>query len=69
MATVGATKDMVVANSVDFWKGDSNSTLVFDLFESVTEAAEMGRLSSKDRVHLVRSKLKLRGIAKVFLVT
>jgi hypothetical protein len=65
MATVvGATKDIVVANLIDAWKGDSNSISVFDFFESVNEAAEMGRLSSKDKVHLVR--LKLRGTAKAF---
>jgi hypothetical protein len=55
---------MVVANLIDFWNGASNSVSGFDFFESVTEAAEMGRLSSKDKVHLVR--LKLRGIAKAF---
>jgi hypothetical protein len=63
MATA-ATKDIVVANLVEPWKGDSTSISVIDFFESVNEAAEMGRLSSKDKVHLVR--MKLRGIARAF---
>jgi hypothetical protein len=47
MAT--ATKDMWIANLVDQWKGDSNSIPVVEFFESINEAAEMGRLSSKDK--------------------
>ena len=47
MAT--ATKDMWVANLVEPWKGDSNSIPVIELFESINEAAEMGRLSSRDK--------------------
>ena len=35
-----------------------------EFFESINEAAEMGRLSSKDKVHLV--KLKLKGPARAF---
>jgi len=62
MATV--TKDMWVANLVEPWRGDSNSIPVSEFFESVNEAAEMGRLSAKDKVHLV--KLKLKGPARVF---
>jgi hypothetical protein len=62
MATT--TKDMWVANLVEPWRGDSNSMSVIDFFETINEAAEMGRLSSKDKVHLV--KLKLRGPARVF---
>ena len=62
MAT--ATKDMWVANLVEPWRGDSNSIPVSEFFESVNEAAEMGRLSAKDKVYLV--KLKLKGPARVF---
>jgi hypothetical protein len=62
MAT--AAKDMWVANLVDPWKGDSSSIAVHEFFESINEAAEMGRLSSKDKVRLAR--LKLRGVAKAF---
>ena len=58
------TKDMWVANLVEPWKGDSNSIPVLEFFESINEAAEMGRLSSKDKVRLAR--LKLRGAARVF---
>jgi hypothetical protein len=60
MAT--ATKDMWAANLVQLWKGDSNSIPVNDFFESVEDAAEMGRLTSKDKVRLAR--LKLRGAAR-----
>jgi hypothetical protein len=62
MAT--ATKDMWVANLVEAWKGESNSIPVTEFFESINEAAEMGRLSSKDNIRLAR--LKLRGAARVF---
>jgi len=62
MATT--TKDMWVANLVEPWRGDSNSISIIDFFESINEAAEMGQLSSKDKVHL--AKLKLRGPAGVF---
>jgi len=62
MAT--ATKDMWVANLVEPWRGDSSSISVTEFFESINEAAEMGRLSSKDKVHLV--KLKLKGPARAF---
>jgi len=62
MATV--TKDMWVANLVEPWRGDSNTIPVIEFFESINEAAEMGRRSSKDKVHLAR--LKLRGPAIVF---
>jgi hypothetical protein len=62
MAT--ATKYMWVANLVDPWTGDSNSIPVTEFFESIDDAAEMGRLSAKDKVLLAR--LKLRGIAKSF---
>ena len=58
------TKDMWVANLVEPWKGDSNSIPVLEFFESINEAAEMGRLSSKDKIRLAR--LKLRGAARVF---
>jgi hypothetical protein len=47
MAT--ATKDMWVANLVEPWKGDSNSVPFIEFFESINEAAEMGRLSSKNK--------------------
>ena len=59
-----ATKDMWVANLVEPWKGDSSSMSVTEFFESLDEAAEMGRLTMKDKVHL--AKLKLKGIAKAF---
>jgi len=62
MATT--TKDMWVANLVEPWRGDSNSISVIDFFEFINEAAEMGRLSSKDKVHL--AKLKLKGPVRVF---
>ena len=55
---------MWVANLVEPWKGDSSSMSVIDFFEGIDEAAEMGRLTAKDKVHLV--KLKLRGVAKLF---
>jgi hypothetical protein len=61
------TKDMWVANLVEPWKGDSNSVPVIEFFESINEAAEMGRLSSKDEVRLAR--LKLRGAARMFYST
>jgi hypothetical protein len=62
MAT--AIKDMWVANLVEPWKGDSNSVPVTEFFVSINKAAEMGRLSSKDKVRLAR--LKLRGAARIF---
>ena len=37
---------------------------VTEFFESIDEAAEMGRLTAKDKVHLAR--LKLRGTARSF---
>jgi len=48
MAT--ATEDIWVANLVELWKGDSNSIPVIEFFMSINEAAEMGRLSLKDKV-------------------
>jgi hypothetical protein len=57
MAT--ATKDMWVANLVEPWKGDSSSMPVNEFFEPISKAAEMGRLSSKDKVRLVRLKLRV----------
>ena len=65
MAT--ATKDMWVASLVEPWKGDSNSVPVTEFFESIIEAAEMGRLSAEDKVRLAR--LKLRGAARMFCFT
>jgi hypothetical protein len=62
MATV--TKDMWVSSLVEPWKGDSGSIPVIDFFELINEAAEMGRLSAKDKVRLAR--LKLRGAARMF---
>ena len=50
-------------NLVGPWRGDGNSVPVADFFESIDEAAEMGRLTAKDKVHL--AKLKLRGTAKL----
>ena len=65
MAT--ATKDMCVASLVEPWKGDSNSVPVTEFFVSINEAAEMGRLSAKDKMRLAR--LKLRGAARMFYVS
>jgi hypothetical protein len=62
MAT--ATKDMWVANLVDSWRGDSNSISVYEFFETIEEAAEMGTLTSKDKIRLAR--LKLKGAARAF---
>ena len=59
-----ATKDMWVVNLIEPWKGDSNSISATEFFESINEAAEMGHLSSKDKVRIAR--LKLKGPAKLF---
>jgi hypothetical protein len=61
------TKDMWVANLIDSCREESNSIPVVEFFESLDEAAEMGRLSAKDKVHLAR--LKLRGAAREFYST
>ena len=53
---VTATKDMWVANVVEPHKRDTNSILVIEFFESIDEAVEMKRLSSKDKVRLARLK-------------
>jgi hypothetical protein len=50
MAT--AEKDMWVANLIEPWKGDQSSVSVHDFFEAIDEAAEMGRLSAKDKLRL-----------------
>jgi hypothetical protein len=50
MAT--ATKNMRVENLAEPWRGEKGSMLVIEFFESINEAAEMGRLSSKDKVRL-----------------
>ena len=55
---------MWVANLVEPWKGDSNSIPVIEFSESINEAAEMRRLSSKAKVRLAR--LRLQGAARVF---
>jgi hypothetical protein len=60
-------KNMWVANLVDPWRGDSSGLAVQDFFTSINEAAELGRLSSKDKVRIAR--LKLRGPAKLFYST
>jgi hypothetical protein len=49
------------------WKGDQSSVSVHEFFEAIAEAAEMGRLSTKDKLRLAR--LKLRGVAKNFYST
>jgi hypothetical protein len=54
----------VVASFVEPLKGNSNSMPVIEFLESINEAAEMGRLSSKDKVRLAR--LKLKGAARMF---
>jgi hypothetical protein len=59
-----ATKAMWVANLVEPWRGDGNSIPVTEFCESVDEAAKMGRLSSKDKIQLVR--LKFKGVARAF---
>jgi hypothetical protein len=61
MAT--ATKDMW-ASEFGRALGHSNSIPVNEFFESLEEAAEIGRLTSKEKVRLAR--LKLRGIARYF---
>jgi hypothetical protein len=65
MAT--AAKDMWVANLVESWRGDQSSVPVHEFFEFIDEAAEMGRLSAKDKLRLAR--LKLKGVAKAFYST
>ena len=64
LVTMTATKDMWVANLVEPWKGESSSMPVTEFFESIVGAAEMGKLSLKDKVQLAR--LKLRGAARMF---
>jgi len=59
-----ATKDMWVVNLVEPWRGGSDSITATEFFESINEAAEMGHLSSKDKVRIAR--LKLKGPAKQF---
>jgi hypothetical protein len=61
------TKEMWVANLVESWRGDQSSVPVYEFFESIDEAAELGRLSAKDKLRLAR--LRLRGIAKAFYFT
>jgi hypothetical protein len=65
MAT--AAKDMWVANLIEPLKGDQSSIPLHEFFEAIDEAAEMGRLSIKDKLRLAR--LKLRGVAKSFYST
>jgi hypothetical protein len=55
MAT--AVKDMWVTNLTEPWRGDNSSVSVYDFFDSIHKAAEMGRLSSKDKVRFARLKL------------
>jgi hypothetical protein len=62
MATVA--KDMWVATLAEPWNGEQSSVPVYEYFEGIDEAAEMSRLSAKDK--LLLAKLKLRGIAKSF---
>jgi hypothetical protein len=62
--TTTIIKDMWVANLIDTWTGESNKISVSDFFELIDEAAEIGRLSSKDKVRLAR--LKLRGATRTF---
>jgi hypothetical protein len=68
MATAAtAAKDMWVAwvaNLVETWRGEQNSVPVHEFFEAIDEAAEMGRLSTKDKLWLAR--LKLKGVAREF---
>ena len=55
-----ATKDMWVVNLIEPWKGDSNSISATEFFESINEAAEMGHLSSKDKVRIARLVVIIR---------
>jgi hypothetical protein len=63
-ATTTISKDTWVTNLVEPWKGESNSITATEFFELINEAADMGRLSPKDKVRFVR--LKLRGAARLF---
>jgi hypothetical protein len=63
MAT--AAKDMWVATLVEYWKGEQGGMSVYDFFEDTDEAAEMGRLSAKDKLRLAR--LKIRGRQSPFI--
>jgi hypothetical protein len=65
MAT--AAKDMWVANLVESWRGEQGSVPVHEFFEAIDEAAEMGQLSTKDKLRL--SRLKLKGVAREFYTT
>jgi hypothetical protein len=58
------TKNKWVAKLVETWKVDRNSIPLIEFFESINEAAEMRRLSSKDK--LLLDRLKLRGTARAF---
>ena len=58
------TKDVWVATLVDQWSGDSSSISVMEFFENIEEAAEMGRLTAKEKARLAR--FKLRGAARTF---
>ena len=53
-----------MANLVDPWRGNNNNIPVIEFFVSVDEAAEMSRLSTKDKVRIAR--LKLGGAAGLF---
>jgi len=59
-----ATKDLGVASLIEPWKGDGTGISAVEFFESVDEAAELGKLTAKDKVRL--AKLKLRGAARLF---
>jgi hypothetical protein len=67
MTMATAAKDMWVTNLVEIWRGEQGSVPVHEFFEAVDEAAEMGRLSTKDKLRLAR--LKLKGVAREFYTT
>jgi hypothetical protein len=65
MTVVSAvTKDWWVANMVEPWNGEGNSTSIIEFFTFIDIAAEMGKLGAKDKVRL--AKMKIKGPARVF---
>jgi hypothetical protein len=59
-----ATRVMGVVHLVEPWKGDGGSAPVTEFFGSIHMAAELGRLSAKDKIYL--AKIKLKGPARTF---
>jgi hypothetical protein len=50
-----ATKDMGVASMVEPWRGDGGSASVTEFFNYIEMVAELGGLSTGDKVHLARA--------------